>query len=638
MLKANPFPAEGYANGSQGRMIGIVHDGNYVLPEGSPGEMIMIPPPRFIIMEVHHKGKEKKKSIFPCERQETVLEYKRDGKDCEYNCYSNMVVLNFAFTIHGCQGQTLPRVILLLGRLPGMYVGKITWSLLYVALSRTKKLSHIKFFPTGTSEYYHSMYFTHLLKLSMPANLKKWYRSYVDHCWDRNVLRNEHLQTVRNVEKRLKRLGEDETKRLRWIEMQSLVKQLGFKTTTKDNKLALFCMLKEHMVKRLVWKTSKDFKFLERKGDRGRKRKAHEVVSENSRKFKSSSHPLKRLRGNADSKEYDGQSRRSTTNRSSRKQRSDFAAENSNLGNDPTDFVSQEPLTMALKGLENLGNSCYFNSVLQCLYHCPKFRRAIETVAPEALRVAVVYQVQMLFEKMAVVGPFPYITPIECLTAAVNIPECKRAGMIVNGPQQDVAEFLGHLLQHFHKKIRSLSDIFEGQFVSTQTCQHCNHSYPTNQPFKLYTLQMDVPPTFEVQKFDIYKLMEHFHRETILDGYPCRQCHTPNSTLKKITIIALPRILVMHLSRFRGLQKIEKHVSFPAQASIKYNIDGNVYNTQYRLMGIVVHVGSSIAGGHYISYVRAGKNWFKTNDDTVSSVLWRTVRRKKAYMLFYEQA
>ena len=87
MLKANPFPTEGYANGSQGRMIDIVHDeSNYVLPEGSPGEMIMIPPPRFIIMEVHHKGKEKKTSIFPCERQQAALEYKRDKKDCVYNC------------------------------------------------------------------------------------------------------------------------------------------------------------------------------------------------------------------------------------------------------------------------------------------------------------------------------------------------------------------------------------------------------------------------------------------------------------------------------------------------------------------------------------------------------------------------
>ena len=108
----------------------------------------------------------------------------------------------------------------------------------------------------------------------------------------------------------------------------------------------------------------KRLKFLERKGDRGRKRKAHEVVSENSRKFKSWSHSSKRLKGNADSKKYDGQSRRSTTNRSSRKQRSDLAAGNPILGNDPTDFVSQEPLTMALKGLKNLGNSCYFNSVL----------------------------------------------------------------------------------------------------------------------------------------------------------------------------------------------------------------------------------------------------------------------------------
>ena len=147
MLKANPFPSAGYANGSKGRMVGIVHnDKGYVLPTGSPGEMIMIPPPRFIIMEVHHIGKEKKTSIFPCEKQETVLEYKRDGKDCVYRCWSNMVVLCFALTIHETQGQTLPRIILLLGRLPGMNVGNITWSLLYVALSRTRQLSHIKFF------------------------------------------------------------------------------------------------------------------------------------------------------------------------------------------------------------------------------------------------------------------------------------------------------------------------------------------------------------------------------------------------------------------------------------------------------------------------------------------------------------
>ena len=50
-------------------------------------------------MEVHHKGKEKRTSIFPCERDRTVLEYKREKKDCIYSCWSNMVVLTFVLTI-----------------------------------------------------------------------------------------------------------------------------------------------------------------------------------------------------------------------------------------------------------------------------------------------------------------------------------------------------------------------------------------------------------------------------------------------------------------------------------------------------------------------------------------------------------
>ena len=154
MLKANTLPQAGYANGSQGRMIRVVHgDNDYILPSGSPGEMIMIPPPRYVITEVHHKGKEKKTSILPCEKQETKLEYYRNGKEHIYRCWSNMVVLSFALTVHETQGQTLRRVILLLGRLPGMNVGKITWPLVYVALSRTKKLSHMKFFPTGSNKY-----------------------------------------------------------------------------------------------------------------------------------------------------------------------------------------------------------------------------------------------------------------------------------------------------------------------------------------------------------------------------------------------------------------------------------------------------------------------------------------------------
>ena len=256
---------------------------------------------------------------------------------------------------------------------------------------------------------------------------------------------------------------------------------------------------------------------------------------------------------------------------------------------------------------------------------------------PEALRVAVVKQLQMLFGDMSVVDYCPYITPTECLTAAMNIRECKRAGMKVNGPQQDAGEFLVHLLEHFRQKCRQLSDIFEGQFVSSHTCQHCFYSFATNQPFKLYTLQMDLPSMLEIQTFDLHTLIEHFHRPTIQYEYRCSGCNTENSTEKTITIIVPPCILVIQLSRFRGLEKIEKYVRIPAQTSIRYNIDDNEYNTQYRIVGIIVHIGQSMQVGHYVAFIRAGEKWFKMDDDIVSAVRWSTVRKQKAYLLFFEQ-
>ena len=243
----------------------------------------------------------------------------------------------------------------------------------------------------------------------------------------------------------------------------------------------------------------------------------------------------------------------------------------------------------------------------------------------------------MLFGDMSVVDYSPYITPTKCLTAAMNIPECKRAGMKVNGRQHDAGEFLVHLLEHFTQKWRPLSDIFEGQFVSSHTCQHCFYSFATNQPFKLYTLQMDLPSMLEIQTFDLYTLMEHFHRPTIQYEYNCRGCNTENSTEKTISIIALPCVLVIQLSRFRGLEKIEKYVRIPAQTSIRYNIDSNEYNTQYKIMGIIVHIGQSIQAGHYIAFIRTGEKWFKMDDDIVSAVRWSTVRKQKAYLLFFEQ-
>ena len=73
MLKRNISTSHGYANGTQGRMIGILHENKYKLPVGGPGEVIMIEPPQFIMMEVMNK---KLKSLVPCEKISSKINYK----------------------------------------------------------------------------------------------------------------------------------------------------------------------------------------------------------------------------------------------------------------------------------------------------------------------------------------------------------------------------------------------------------------------------------------------------------------------------------------------------------------------------------------------------------------------------------
>ena len=661
MLKANSFPAEGYANGSQGRMVGIVHDENdYVLPEGSPGEMIMIPPPRFIIMEVHHKGKVKKTSIFPCEKQQTVLEYKRDRKDFVYRCWSNMVVLMFALTIHETQGQTLSRIILLLGRLPGICVGKITWSLVYVALSRTREMRHIKFFPTGSGKYYHSMYFAHLLKLSMPANLKKWHRSYVDHSWDRNILRNEQIQKVKEVEKRLKRLGEDKTKRLKWDELHSLVKKLGHKATTRDNKTILYGKLKEHMVKQFLWKVSREQESTSTKVDRFgvRKRKIHDTEVENCRKTKSFVRKRKRLRVRKQSIcNHELQSRRSSRICSSRK-RSSKCLESPARGNfrkakekkvrkkhgtecKDSMFDSEQWQLghISFKGLENLGQTCYFNAIVQCLFHCPLFRSVIENAPRTALSTAVLRQLRLLFYEMSRKTCLRYLSTSRCFSAVMSIPECRRAHMHED-KQEDASEFFLILIDYLLEKFQPLADIFEGNLRSIVTCQHCSTSTISFYPFKLIALSFPVssseqdPYNVPISQ-DIYTLLDDFVSPEIISGYYCNQCATHHPAEKKLDIFSTPKVLVLQLKRFCRLQKINDLVKFPTQLQLKVVGAGSERHHSYRITGVVFHRGSTIASGHYISYVNAEGKWLEADDSSIREVSWEMVKNMKVYLLFY---
>ena len=85
MLKRNISTLHGYANGTQGRMVGILHEKQYKLPPGRPGGTIMIEPPDYIMMQVLDK-KQNVTKILPCVKMRSKLDYKNNGIDKSYRC------------------------------------------------------------------------------------------------------------------------------------------------------------------------------------------------------------------------------------------------------------------------------------------------------------------------------------------------------------------------------------------------------------------------------------------------------------------------------------------------------------------------------------------------------------------------
>ena len=196
------------------------------------------------------------------------------------------------------------------------------------------------------------------------------------------------------------------------------------------------------------------------------------------------------------------------------------------------------------------------------------------------------------------------------------------------------------LTEHSCRKLKPLSDLFEGEHRSTLTCRRCSHSSRTNEPYKLLALSLPVDNNEQKsygipRTHNISVLLDGFVRSEFITGYNCTHCGIQDITEKKLDILSTPKILVLGLKRFKGLRKLNDFVEFPLQLSLKYVSVGNEQYQPYGITGVVVHTGPSIAAGHYIAYVYSAGIWLEINDSSVRKVEWGMVRNLRVYLLFY---
>uniref|UniRef100_A0A672GNV2 Ubiquitin carboxyl-terminal hydrolase n=1 Tax=Salarias fasciatus TaxID=181472 RepID=A0A672GNV2_SALFA len=335
-------------------------------------------------------------------------------------------------------------------------------------------------------------------------------------------------------------------------------------------------------------------------------------------------------------------------------------------------------LGASLTGLRNLGNTCYMNSILQCLCNTP----AMADYFNNNYYLEDINRYNILGHKGEVAEEFGEI--MKALWAGLYKCISPRDFKITIGKineqfsgydQQDSQELLLFLMDGLHEDLNKADNrkrykeeendhlddqtaadvawskhkllnesiivaLFQGQFKSTVQCLTCHRKSRTFETFMYLSLPLASTSKCSLQ--DCLRLFSKEERLTDNNKVFCRHCKAHRDSTKKLEIWKVPPILLVHLKRFsyegRWKQKLQTSVDFPLDSLdlAQYVIGPKQNLKRYSLYGVSNHYGG-LDGGHYTAYCKNAlkQRWYKFDDHEVSDISTSSVKSSAAYILFY---
>ncbi|PTU18433.1 hypothetical protein P175DRAFT_0495814 [Aspergillus ochraceoroseus IBT 24754] len=196
---------------------------------------------------------------------------------------------------------------------------------------------------------------------------------------------------------------------------------------------------------------------------------------------------------------------------------------------------------------------------------------------------------------------------------------------------------------------RWVHELFEGTLTSETQCLTCENVSQRDEVF------LDLSVDLE-QHSSVTSCLRKFSAEEMLcerNKFHCDNCGGLQEAEKRMKIKRLPRILALHLKRFKytedlqRLQKLFHRVVYPYHLRL-FNTTDDAQDPDrlYELYAVVVHIGGGPYHGHYIAIIKTqDRGWLLFDDEMVEPVDKNYVRNffgdkpglACAYVLFYQE-
>lgn len=294
-------------------------------------------------------------------------------------------------------------------------------------------------------------------------------------------------------------------------------------------------------------------------------------------------------------------------------------------------FHGKKPLMFVFK---NIGNTCYMNTALQCLFRIQPLNDALDRAAPKVGRDTEVQRFFHQFNDLRVlclqhgatanccVAPHLFLEAVQTLARHKNMSDFSAR------QQNDVAEFMQFVLNSLHeamaeevnfdeveaadpitvkcretmkqifgKQCSEIIMLFYGMQVSTIRTSH------TPEPF----LFLDLPIPEGAARLD--EVLNAYTAEEKIEGWFDESTKTTEKEVtRELRIWRLPAVLTLVLKRFGANgSKNRAHVNIPL--TLEWG------ELTYTLQCVGAHQGGSLNSGHYVSRCCVGGTWGTIDDE-----------------------